>query len=201
MSKAEVDPRGWPDYTYPMTIIGQELNVAIDIVAQSLPTLDINIAASATTLDVNITGSTVTLDVNIASQTANINIDIKAQSVAIKGLTDWAAETATDIDLTGYGECDSGITYTIISYTVPSGKKLLIYNWDAALGNGDGQIYCELADVTSGVSLGFGGGTRGFSAVLNKPARIASGHKVKVYVRQDTGASRGIFAHLGGVLL
>jgi|GEM_PF-2991259 len=54
MSKVEVDPRGWPDYTYPMTIIGQELNVAIDIAAQSIPTLDINIASSAVTLNINI---------------------------------------------------------------------------------------------------------------------------------------------------
>jgi len=79
MSKAKADPRGWPDYTYPMTIIGQELNVAIDIAAQSLPTLDINIAASDVTLDVNIAASTVTLNVNIESISEGVTFNV-AQS-------------------------------------------------------------------------------------------------------------------------
>jgi len=377
VSKVEVDPRGWPDYTYPMTIIGQELNVAIDIAAQSLPTLDVNIAASAVTMDVNIassavtlniniesisegvvfnvaqsgawtinavqtgtwtinigapldasgylqthimdsvqldvniaasavtlnvaiqssavtlnvkiTGSTVTLNVNITGstvtlnvkitssdailsvyiigqsasldiritdstvtlnvniesiasgvvfnvaqsgtwtinavqsgswsiniesvsagvtfnvnitgQTANINIDIKAQSVAIKGLTDWAAENATDIDVVGWADCSSGVETRIVSYTVPSGKKLLIYNWDAMLRDGDGQVSAMIYNATTLVGLGFCGGTRGFSVTLNKPIRVSSGQTVEIYARQNTGASREIFAHIGGVLL
>jgi len=79
MSKAKADPHGWPDYTYPMTIIGQELNVAIDIAAQSIPTLDVNIAASAVTLDVNIAESAVTLNVNIESISEGVIFNV-AQS-------------------------------------------------------------------------------------------------------------------------
>jgi len=79
MSKAKADPRGWPDYTYPMTIIGQELNVAIDIAAQSLPTLNISIAASDVTLDVNIASSAVTLNVNIESISEGVTFNV-AQS-------------------------------------------------------------------------------------------------------------------------
>ena len=79
MSKAKADPRGWPDYTYPMTIIGQELNVAIDIAAQSLPTLDVSIAASDVTLDVNIASSAVTLNVNIESISEGVTFNV-AQS-------------------------------------------------------------------------------------------------------------------------
>jgi|GEM_PF-4598162 len=355
MSKAKADPHGWPDYTYPMTIIGQELNVAIDIAAQSLPTLDINIAASAVTLDVNIaastvtlnvniesisegvtfnvaqsgtwtvnaaqtgtwtinigapldasgylqthimdsvqldvniaasavtldvniassavtlnvkitdstvtlnvniesiasgvvfnvaqsgtwtinavqsgdwsiniesvsagvtfnvnitgstatldiniTGSTATLDVNITGQTENVNIDIKAQSVAIKGLTDWAAENAQDIDLWGSATCPTATDTWVIDYTVPSGKTLLIYNWGAASADGDCQLNGYIHDHTAGQNLALGGGTRGFSVALNKPIRVASGHEILVYVRQDSGAYRTIAAHLGGVLL
>jgi len=74
MSKVEVDPRGWPDYTYPMTIIGQELNVAIDIAAQSLPTLDIHIASSAVTLNINIESISEGVTFNVAqSGTWTIN--------------------------------------------------------------------------------------------------------------------------------
>jgi len=267
MSKAKADPRGWPDYTYPMTIIGQELNVAIDIAAQSLPTLnvsiaasdvtlDVNIASSAVTLnvniesisegvtfnvaqsgtwtinavqtgtwtvnigapldaegnvetsivksvqlDVNIASSTVTLNVNITGQEANINIDIAAQSIAIKGLTDWAAENATDIDLSGVRTADSGAYVYVVDYTVPSGKTLLIYNWDAILESADGQIIGDIFNVTTNTYICYSGGVRGFSVVLSKPIRVPSGQRVVVRLKQDTGVSQTVKAHLGGVLL
>jgi len=355
VSKVEVDPRGWPDYTYPMTIIGQELNVAIDIAAQSLPTLDVNIAASTVTMDVNIassavtlniniesisegvtfnvaqsgtwtinavqsgtwtinigapldaegnvetsivksvqldvniaasavtlnvaiqssavtlnvnitgsdaiisvyitgqsasvdvriTSSTVTLNVNIESiasgvvfnvaqsgtwtinavqsgdwniniesvsagvtfnvnitgSTATVNIDIKAQSVAIKGLTDWAAENATDIDIAGFTSLASGAEGTVVEYTVPSGYMLLIYNWDVAMRDNDGQLFCRLYNVTAGVTLGYGGGTRGFIVAYSKPIRVSSGHTIALRARQDTGVTVTICGHIGGVLL
>jgi len=201
MSKAKADPHGWPDYTYPMTIIGQELNVAIDIAAQSLPTLDINIAASAVTLDVNITGSDVTLNVNIAGQAANLNIDIAAQSVAIKGLTDWAAENATDVDVCGSALVDSGMLTRVVEYTVPSGKTLLIYDWAAGNMWSENPIWAKLTNDTDAVDLAFGGGGRGFETPFSKPKRVAAGKRVSIYVRQDSGSSQECFGHFGGVLL
>jgi len=122
MSKAKADPHGWPDYTYPMTIIGQELNVAIDIAAQSLPTLDINIAASAVTLDVNIAASTVTLNINIESisegvvfnvaqsgtwtinavQSGDWSINIESVSAGVTFNVNITGSTATlDVNITG----------------------------------------------------------------------------------------------------
>ena len=163
--------------------------------------INIESVSAGVTFNVNITGSTATLDVNIAGQAANVNVDIKAQSVAIKGLTDWAAENATDIDVTGFVQCDSGVICTVVSYTVPSGKTLLIYNWDAALRDGDGQLYCSLYDVNAAVDLGYGGGVRGFSAALSKPIRVAGGHTIRIRARQDSGTSRFIHGHIGGVLL
>ena len=130
-----------------------------------------------------------------------LNVDITAQSVAIKGLTDWAAEQATDIDLTGNRVASSGVFYKLIDYTVPSGKTLLIYNHDGGLMDGDGQLFTYLWNDTTNTYLGFSGGVRGFSTVFSKPIRIPSGHTVHVYATQNTGANRTIWVHIGGVLL
>jgi len=143
----------------------------------------------------------VTFNVNITGQTANVNIDIKAQSVAIKGLTDWAAENATDIDATGSVNAGTAAFWTCLTYTVPSGKTLLIYNWEAALLNGDGQVAGFIYDDTTSTFLCIGGGQRGFSVTLSKPIRVASGHQIHVSVRQDTGSTLEIRTHIGGVLL
>jgi len=105
MSKAKADPRGWPDYTYPMTIIGQELNVAIDIAAQSLPTLNVSIAASDVTLDVNIASSAVTLNVNIESISEGVTFNV-AQSgtwtVNAAQTGAWTINIGAPLDASGY---------------------------------------------------------------------------------------------------
>jgi len=105
MSKAEVDPRGWPDYTYPMTIIGQELNVAIDIAAQSLPTLNVSIAASDVTLDVNIASSAVTLNINVESISEGVVFNV-AQSgtwtVNAAQTGSWTINIGAPLDENGY---------------------------------------------------------------------------------------------------
>ncbi len=163
-------------------------------------TLNVNITG-ATTLNVKLTDSTATVNVNFTGQTSNVNIDLKAQSIAVKGLTDWAAENATDIDVTGGGFYDSGSLNSAVTYTVPSGKTLLIYNWSVALTDADGQVYGFLNDYTANVTVDVAGGTRGFSVPLNKPIRIAADHVVKVIVRQDTGAGCTVLAHIGGVLV
>jgi len=100
-----VDPRGWPDYTYPMTIIGQELNVAIDIAAQSLPTLDVNIAASAVTMDVNIASSAVTLNINIESISEGVVFNVaQSGSWTINAVQTgtWTINIGAPLDASGY---------------------------------------------------------------------------------------------------
>ena len=105
MSKAKADPHGWKDYTYPMTIIGQELNVAIDIAAQSLPTLDINIAASAVSLDVNIASSAVTLNINIESISEGVVFNVAQSGTwtinAVQTGT-WTINIGGPLDASGY---------------------------------------------------------------------------------------------------
>lgn len=78
MSKARLDPRGWKDWTLPVSIEAQVVErLSVDIVAQSIPTLAIDIKAqSLPTLNVNIASSQVTLNVNIASSSVTLNMNI-----------------------------------------------------------------------------------------------------------------------------
>lgn len=56
-------------------------NLSIDIAAQSVGNLSINLAASAITLDINIATSAVTLDMNIATCAATLDISVIAQEI------------------------------------------------------------------------------------------------------------------------
>ena len=121
--------------------------------------------------------------------------------VALKLVPDWGAIEATDIDLEGEADIpDATFGYPVI-YTVPNGKTLLIYDWSAGFVDGDGQFYAELTNYTTYVVLGIGGGTRGFQTPLNKAKRVASGETIAIAVVHNTGATRFVGAHFGGVLI
>jgi len=81
-------PRGWPDYTYPVSLVINEVaefGVRIDEVAGGV-TFDANIVGSTTTLDVKITESTVTLnaDVNITGSTVTLDVNVTNTSIAVQ---------------------------------------------------------------------------------------------------------------------
>ena len=80
----KIDPHGWPDWTYPITVIAQEITLGIDIKAQTIPVLKIDIAAQTLTqVNVNIAASAVTLSIDIKAQTlTQLNINIAAQTLA-----------------------------------------------------------------------------------------------------------------------
>jgi len=75
------DPRGYPDWTLPISIIAQIIDkLKVDIVAQTLTELKVDITAqSLPQLNVNIAQSAVTLNVNIASITSGVVFNV-AQS-------------------------------------------------------------------------------------------------------------------------
>ena len=83
----EQDPEGLPDFTLPVSIVGQVIatlavdikaqsigNIKVDIAAQSLQALNVNITGSSVTLNVNIAGSSATLNVNVTNSTLNVNV-------------------------------------------------------------------------------------------------------------------------------
>ncbi|MEM2370593.1 MAG: hypothetical protein QXH51_06795 [Candidatus Bathyarchaeia archaeon] len=196
-----------------VNIAAQSLaTLAVDIKAQSVGNLNVNIAGSAVTLNVaiqstavtlpvSIQSSAVTLNVNIAAQAANLAIDIKAQSVDVKLLPDWAAVKAADIDILGSAVIPSDTLSTILSYTVPTGKTLLIYVWNVGLYTGSGQVFGYLYNATDLVYLSLGCAVGGFSIAYTKPIRVGGGKTVKVVAVQRTGASQEVDAHIGGVLI
>lgn len=174
-------PRGWKDFTVPTTIEAVTVEtLPVDIKAQTIEQLRADIAAQ-------------TLE--------NLSIDVKAQSVAIKLLTDWSAIEFRDVDVTGVTSAGSGVEMIVLGYTVPSDKKLLIYDWSVALRTGDGQLFGYLYNATDGMYLSCGAGMRGFQVSLSKPKRVPGGKVVRIYARQDTGATRDVMGHFGGVLI
>lgn len=170
-----------PDYTLP-----------VSIEAVTISTLPISIdAITITSLPMNITAQDLT----------DIRIEFHAQTMAVKLVPDWGAIQAQDIDMCSYATCASGVSTVLILYTVPAGKKLLLYDWSISMYDGDGGVWGRLYTVTAGVVLGVGGGTRGFQTPFSKPKRIDSGETLQVMARQDTGATRSIWGHIGGTLI
>jgi len=111
------DPAGYPDFTLPVSIVGQFIEeLKVDIVAQTFGNLKVDIAAesignlgvdikaqSVGNLNVNIAAAapTVTLKVDISSQSVgNIGVDIKAQSVGNLNVNIAASSAVLNINVT-----------------------------------------------------------------------------------------------------
>jgi len=107
-----LDPVGWPDYTYPITIKGQTLNVAVDLVAQTIGTVKVEIAAQTVTLNVNISSvsSGVTFNVNVAS---SVDINVKTSSganIVIDKLVDSAHNARQEVFIQNHGTTPTLVT-------------------------------------------------------------------------------------------
>jgi ribosome-associated translation inhibitor RaiA len=99
LSSQILDPEGLPDFTLPVSIVGQVIaslavdikaqsigNLKVDIAAQSVGNLNVNLAASSITLNVNITGSAITLNIAIKSPldaSGNVKINLAASSITL----------------------------------------------------------------------------------------------------------------------
>jgi len=128
-------------------------------------------------------------------------IAIIAQTVGVRLLPDWAAIQAEDVDIVATALAESGIYTTILSYTVPAGKTLLLYDWSVALPSEDGQVWGGLYNATTYFWLGLGGGLKGFQSSLTKPKRIAAEQTIQVRAKQVSGVTQTISAHIGGALV
>jgi hypothetical protein len=109
--------------------------VPIDISA-STAIVPIEIKASTVTLNVNITGSDVTLNVSITGAVARVGIEIQAQSVDVQLTETYWTMRGRDKVISGWDFVTpvGGIYYDyVIEYTVPSGKKLVVYAIDITL--------------------------------------------------------------------
>jgi len=128
-------------------------------------------------------------------------IGLLMQLIPVKLIPDWGAIEAEDVDLYGSAAVPSGSDTTIINYTVPNGKTLLIYDWSMAFYSTPGTLCAWIYNASVGVTLSVGGGNRGFQTPLTKPKRVGAGEQILLRVRQDEGAVRSIRGHLGGTLI
>jgi len=123
------------------------------------------------------------------------------QLIGVKLVADWGAIQAEDVDAVGGALAATGTWTQLITYTVPAGKTLLIYDWSAAIENGDGQIIGNLQYISPTVHLSYSGGQRGFQASFLKPKRVTEGKTVVVLGRQDTGSDKLLEGTFGGTLI
>ena len=202
----------YPDYTTLMQIIGSDIMVPIDLQAAYIM-MPIDIQAQYITLDINIKAQTIEqLKVNLVAQTidklkvditaqtiGDINIDVNAQSVGLFGYPGWAAFVGEDKQLSGYvADCIPAGQYTIIEYTVTSGKTLYITQASCIGTNQDGNIQLRVYKVVGSVSLGSAGGVCGAFMHVEKPMVVVGGTLVRLYGRHFAAANQGMFGQLGG---
>jgi len=186
--------------------------VAVDIKAQTLTELKVDIAAQTLeTLKVDIAAQTLAeLNINIAAQTVDVNINFVGQTTGVNPITIYSSETGNDIDLLGSQDNPAnGTTYTLIDYTVPTGKTLYVTDIavtmcpvtsQAELG---GYVYGSLYSTAKG-NVFFMRQLGGFFVTFTKPKRFEAGDTVRIYAQQDSGVDMSgggtIAAHLGGWL-
>jgi hypothetical protein len=155
-------------------------------------------------VNVNLTAQSLSeVKINIAAQTIeNLRININAQSIGIYAITDWSAKNATDIDFYGYNATAANNSwYALISYTVPAGKTLLIYDYCATVYGVAGPVYGRLYNATDAKEIHWAQGAYGVNVQFTKPKRITEGKEVRLYVLQNSGATQWINGMLGGILV
>jgi hypothetical protein len=163
----------------PMDIQGQTVDLKVNIVAQTIGNIGIDIKAQTIgNISVNIAASAVTMNVNIAASAVTINMDIKAQSVGVYLQPEWAAKEGTDKDLFGLKTgASAGGEYTLIQYTVPTGKTLCITHLSGNVtGVGWGMIL-DMGYVDGGTLQASAviGGSQGCAIAFPKPQVFTEG--------------------------
>jgi hypothetical protein len=132
------------------------------------------------------------LAVTINAQAQDVTVNISAQNVGVYLEPQWAAKQGTDVNATACIQITTtGVNeQQVFSYTVPSGKTLLIHGLGGYGDNGPANPFgLYIYDFTAGVRLATIGGAGGCSISFAKPLSAAAGHQVAVYVRANVGAT------------
>jgi len=110
----------------PIEVSAATAIVPIEIKASDV-TLNVNIAASTATVPIEIKASDVTLNVNITAATARVGINIQAQDVDVQLTETFWPLRGKDKVITSVFTYVYPEEVTVINYTVPSGKRLIVY--------------------------------------------------------------------------
>jgi hypothetical protein len=119
----------------------------------------------------------------------------------VRLLQDKGAIEGTDVNLVAEDSVGNGVLTLILSYTVPAGHTLLIYDWSVALINGKGEVNAYLYNNTTSTIIGVGGASRGFQTPFSKPKAVLTGQVARIYVNQHEGADRDVQVHIGGIFI
>ena len=183
----------------PIDIKAQSVgNIGVDIKAQTVGNIRVEIAASSATLNVNIASvadtatfnvsvkNSVTINVDVQNKDAagNVKINFMTQNSGVFLEPQWAAKTGTDKDFNAYKTFSGSSALLMVQYVVPTGYKLLIHSIEWTLqGASDGASNIEIDDYTAAIVKFFGGGKIGGAISLNKPLVIPAGHEMDVWMR------------------
>jgi len=114
----------------------------------------------------------------------------------------WTDDLIQKIDLyqSASASVASGTTEVqILSYTVPSGQTLYIFDWGVVVQDYATAVWGHLRRGTTYHI--YGAGNPGFSQHFNKPKIVQSGETVYIFAWQLSGATRNVIAWFNGVLI
>jgi len=129
-------------------------------------------------------------------------IGLLMQLIPVKLVPDWGAIQAEDVDLQGSASTSGGILTTLIDYTVPPGKNLLVYDVSCFVAGSDTGIYLIMRNFTDNIDLYYLGGMVGRDVTFSKPKRLVANKRLVVEAtHNESGITRTVYASVGGVLL
>jgi hypothetical protein len=189
----------YADWTESIELLGSEVMVPFDVQGAYIQ-VPMDLQGSYIQMPVDIQGQYIDLKVDIVAQTVgsiaidisaqtigNLAISVSAQSVGVYLQPEWAAKEGTDKNLVVAASAQDNLGYNYASYTVPSGKTLLIthvggYMYATAVANADKNhiMAVSIYDATAATYLFWAGGNGGVFANLAKAIRIPAGHTIWV---------------------
>jgi len=210
--------------TIPINIAGSSINVPIDIKASSVTipvsiqssavTLNVNIASQSVTLSVNIAGSninvpvdikaqSVTLNVNIAGASATVNVNVTnayinlnfyGQTTGVKTEDIWSAEQGYNKIMGGSALIIGGGGASLITYTVPTGKKLYIAGISITPLEYGTPFFGYLENTTDVITYIHFMNDRSVVILLPVPIPIPGGKTINLWVSNLASDSRHFYA-------
>jgi hypothetical protein len=170
------------------------MNLAIDIVAQTIGYIQMDLAAQ----------SIGNIAINIAGQIANVDISLQAQSIAIKSQGEWAPQEGQQKYWYGSGTVAApGVAN--IDYTVTEGKTLYVTHFSFSCGattaedkdknqNGKAILY----NYSTSTWLVFLGGNGGDGLPFPTPIKFTSGQVVRMIMQNVAGHEMAMYCNFGG---
>jgi hypothetical protein len=116
--------------------------------------------------------------------------------------TENAVIDGDEIQLQGAVTAYPDTVYTVISYTVPSEKKLLVYDWGVAVNKADIPIYAGIGNETDVIVFSEQSGIMSVHVSFTQPKLVPSGKTVVLKLKNlHSTTPADAVGYIGGILI